>query len=181
MVTSLAKKFQLRIVPQSENRGRPKLELNKEEKSWLTDFLDRPDISYVTPGKLDQVYIGKNAGEKKYKTKQYLLWTLNEALDISNGCSATEVQSKEDSFVNRSQKKISYRQFYEFIKANNQYVFNKDIPHATCLCKICENAVYFMKALNQHLPKELTLPTNPHDIVEKVWCDSRNDNCMIQV
>ena len=53
VVTSLAKKFQLCIVPQSENRGRPKLELNKEEKSWLTDFLGRPDITYVTPGKRD--------------------------------------------------------------------------------------------------------------------------------
>ena len=35
-----------------------------------------------------------------------------------------------------------------------------------------------MKALNQHLPKELALPTNPHDIVEKFSCDSGNDDCM---
>ena len=106
MMTSLAKKFQLRIVPQSENRGRPKLELNKEEKSWLTDFLGRQDITYVTPGKRNQVYIGKMAGEKTCKTKQYLLWTLNEASDIANGCSATEVKSKEDSFVNQFGRNI---------------------------------------------------------------------------
>ena len=58
--------------------------------------------------------------EKIYKIKQYLLWTLKEALDIANGCWATEVQSKEDSFVNWFGRKISFRQFYEFIKANKQ-------------------------------------------------------------
>ena len=35
-----------------------------------------------------------------------------------------------------------------------------------------------MKALNQQLPKELTLPTNPQNIVEKFSCDSGNDDCM---
>ena len=99
-------------------------------------------------------------------------------MDIANGCSATEVQSKEDSFVNRFGRKISFRHFHEFIKANKQYVFNKDIPHATCLCEICENVVDFMQALNQHLPKELILPTNPHDIVEKFSCSSGNNDCM---
>ena len=34
-----------------------------------------------------------------------------------------------------------------------------------------------MKSLNQHLPKELTLPTNPHDIMENFSCDSGNDDC----
>ena len=108
-MTSLAKKFPLGIVPQSENRGRPKLELNKEEKSWLTDFLGRPNITYVTPGKGDQVCTGKIAGEKTYKIKNYLLWRLNKALDIANRCSTTEVQSKEDSFVNVFGRKISFR------------------------------------------------------------------------
>jgi len=35
-----------------------------------------------------------------------------------------------------------------------------------------------MNVLNQHLPKELTLPANHHDIVERFSCDSGNDECM---
>ena len=32
-----------------------------------------------------------------------------------------------------ARKKLSFRQFYELIKANKQYIYNKNIPHATCL------------------------------------------------
>ena len=46
VVSSLAKKFQLRIMPQTNNIGRPKQELETDEKSWLLDFLDRPGITY---------------------------------------------------------------------------------------------------------------------------------------
>ena len=35
-----------------------------------------------------------------------------------------------------------------------------------------------MQGLNKCLPKELHLPTNPHDIVEKFSCDSDNEACM---
>ena len=35
-----------------------------------------------------------------------------------------------------------------------------------------------MQGLNKYLPKELHLPTNPYDIVEKFSCDSDNKACM---
>ena len=47
-------KFQLRIMPETNNRGRPKKELRTDEKSCLLDFLDCPNITYTTPGKRDQ-------------------------------------------------------------------------------------------------------------------------------
>ena len=47
VVLSLAKTFQLRIMPQTNNEGRPKKELEMDEKFWLFDFLDRPDITVV--------------------------------------------------------------------------------------------------------------------------------------
>ena len=47
VVLSLAKTFQLRIMPQTNNKGRPKKELEMDEKFWLFDFLDRPDITVV--------------------------------------------------------------------------------------------------------------------------------------
>ena len=50
---------------------------------------------------------------------------------------------------------LSFRQLCELVKTNKQYIYNKNIPHATFLCKICENAVFFMQCLNKILPKEL--------------------------
>ena len=163
-------------MPQQNNRGRPKSILDAD-KSWLIDFLDRPDITYTMPGKRDQVYMGKVNGKKVYETKKYLLWTLNELLNIANGCEATGIQP-EDSFVSQFGKKLSFRQLYELIKTNKQYIYNKNIPHATYLCEICENAVYLMQGLNKCLPKGLHLPTNPHDIDEKFSSDSDNEACM---
>ena len=60
VVSSLAKKFQLRILPQhsQNNRRRPKQDLDADTKSWLIDFFGRQDITYFTPGKRDRVYMG---------------------------------------------------------------------------------------------------------------------------
>ena len=134
-------------------------------------FLDRFDVTYTTPGKRDQVYIGKTDGEKLYKTNKYLFWTLIEVLDIVNGCAATSIQC-EDSFVNQFGRKVLFRQLYEWIKFNKHFIY-QNIAHATCLCEICENAIFFMQGLLQALPEELNLPSNPHVIVEKKLWQSR--------
>ena len=68
----LAKNFQLQIMPQISKRVQPEQELETDEQSWLLYFLDRFDVTYTTPGKRDQVYIGKTDGEKLYKTNKYL-------------------------------------------------------------------------------------------------------------
>ena len=158
-------------MPQTNNRGQPKKELETDEKSWLLDFLDLPDITYTTPAKRNEVYIGKVDEKKLYKTIKYLLRTLNEVLYIANGCVATGIQS-EDSFVSQFGRKVPFRQLYELIRFNEQYIYNQSIPYATCLCEICDNGVFFMQVVNQSLPKELNLPSNPHDSVEKFSCNS---------
>ena len=59
--------------------GRPTIP--EETRKALVSFLERPDISYCKPGRGDTVYCGKNqAGEKNYKSKHYLLWTLKGEL-----------------------------------------------------------------------------------------------------
>ena len=102
-----------------------------QERSWLIDFLDRQGITYTTPGKWDWVCMGKINGKKVYETKKYLLRMLNDLLDILNGCQVTGIQT-EDSFMNEFERKLSFRQLYELIKANKQYIYNKNIPHSTC-------------------------------------------------
>ena len=93
VVSSLAKKFQWRELPQysQSNSGRPEQDLDADEKSWLIDFLDRRGIMYTTPGKRDQVYTGKINDKKVYETKKYFLWTLNNLLDILNGSEVTGI------------------------------------------------------------------------------------------
>ena len=75
--------------------------------------------------------MGKINGKKVYETKKYLLWMLNDLLDILNGCQVTGIQT-EDSFMNEFERKLSFRQLYKLIKANKQYIYNKNIPHSTC-------------------------------------------------
>jgi len=174
-------KFQIKILPQNETaekpkRGRKKNERDDQELGWLEEFTNRPDIIYTTPGKKDQVYMGKVDGEKVFKQKRYFLWTLNELLDIANGCSVAS--NTDNSFVDVFGRKLSFRQLYDHVKQHKELVYNKNIPHATCLCEICENAVYFLKAINQCLPKESPLPSNPHNIVERFSCDAANPACM---
>ena len=176
VVTSLAKKFDLKIAPRRNNRGRKRQEITEEELSWLSEFLSQPDITYVTPGKKDQIYMRKLDGQKMFRQKKYLLWTLNDLLDIVNGCSVST--NENNTFVTGFNRKLSFRQLNEFIKSNKQYIYNKNIPHATCLCEICENAVYFMKELNNWLPNRSEMSINPDDIAERFSCDSSFDVCM---
>ena len=176
VVTSLAKKFDLKIAPQQNNRGQKRQKITEEEQSWLSEFLSQPDITYVTPGKKDKIYMGKVDGQKMFRQKKYLSWTLNTLLDIANGCSVSS--NENNNFVPAFDRKLSFRQLYEFIKSNKEYICNKNIPHTTCLCEICENAVYFMKGLNNWLPNGSQMPINPDDIVERFSCDSSSDDCM---
>ena len=42
-------------------------------------------MTYINPGRQDNVYIGKVDGERKYLPQQYLLRTLKDLLDRING------------------------------------------------------------------------------------------------
>ena len=72
---SLVKRCQLRI-DLSGKRGRRAINLSDEEKEWVMNFFDRPDITYINPGRKDNAYVGIINGERKYVQKRYLLWTL---------------------------------------------------------------------------------------------------------
>ena len=65
VISALANKFKLRIKPTQSKAGRPKNELIESEKEWLKNVLDKPDITYVTPGRKDHHYVGKVDGESQ--------------------------------------------------------------------------------------------------------------------
>ena len=52
--------------------------LNQEEQVYLTDFLNRLDMTYTNSGMKDVVNLGKSNGFSQYEAKLNLLWSLRE-------------------------------------------------------------------------------------------------------
>ena len=118
----IVNKERLRVQRQQEHQQD---ELTENEKEWLKNLLDKPDITYVTPGRKDHRYVGKVDGKSQYVQKRYLMWTLSDLLNIANGSSLIK---NESSFEFSFGKKIKFHQLYEYIKSNREYVYNRDIP-----------------------------------------------------
>ena len=62
------------------------------------------------------------------------MWTLNDLLNIANESYPIK---NESSFECSFNKKIKFHQLCKYIKSNGEYVYNRDIPQRSCLCKIC--------------------------------------------
>lgn len=152
----------------TEGRGRKPKVLSKEQEKWLTEYLERPEMTYTNPGRKDNVYTGKIDGKKHYEQKRYLLWTLRDALGIVN--------NQEDGFYINFQCDLSFAVFYRLIKNKKQFIFKRDIPDTSCLCEICENAEMMAKGLRKVYSSHAV---NAHDIVEKYSCDSDDPQCMM--
>ena len=73
IVKSLANKFYLEIKLDHQNLGRPENPLSDEEQTWLSKFLDRPDITYTNSDKNNQWYAGKENGKSVFVSLKYLL------------------------------------------------------------------------------------------------------------
>ena len=58
--------------------------------------MDRPEISYMKPGKKDH-YTKKVNGEKSHGQKRYLLWPLRDILDMLNGSDISVGDSLKDN------------------------------------------------------------------------------------
>ena len=76
-------KYKVKFNFKKGPRGRPGKDLNEEEKRWLIEFLARADWTYANPGRKDNVYVSKE--NRIYKQGLYLLWTLTDTIDITNG------------------------------------------------------------------------------------------------
>ena len=175
IIQRLATKYKLR-TNLKKKLGRPRKELTEGEKIWLLEFLDRSDISFTNPGRKCSIYIGRINGESQYMQKKYLLWPLREIVSIANS-----QERVDESFESKFDKILTFSQLYNFLKGHKEYVYNINIPHASCLCEICENSSLVAKGLNKLRRKLKTrLPTNPHNLVETFGCDSNESACMLE-
>ena len=96
----------------------------KEEQEWLAEFLDRSDISYTNPGCKESICV-KTYGVKQFIPKGYLVWTIRENFEIVNG---SGIIDSCETFQDRFQKKLTFRQMYHFLKFHKKYIFNRSIP-----------------------------------------------------
>ena len=71
--------------------------------------------------------------------------------------------------------KVVFRPLCGFIRSQSQLVYNKDISQYSCLCEICENAVFTFKSLWRN---EQVLPNNPNYLVQQFSCNSGSRTCM---
>ena len=103
----MANKYNLRIKLKNK-RGPKKQYLSEDQEHWLSEMLERPDMTYTNRGREDNVYIRKIDGERCYVQKRYLLRNLRDALEILNG--------QKDSFKEKFGEPLTFTKFYQFIK-----------------------------------------------------------------
>ena len=156
-------------IPFNTKRGRPREDLNEEEKKWLEAFLSRSEVSYTNPGRKGHVYVGKSDGRRRYKQRLYLLWNLGDLL--------TEKVDDTDTFYQNFQKLLTFSQLYHFLKYHKEYCRIQNIPHVSYLCEICENCVLLAKVLNTRLV--CPLPANSHELIERFSCNLQEVDCVM--
>ena len=142
VISALVNKFKMRTKPIQLKVGRPKNKLTESEKEWLKNFLDKPDITYVIPGRKDHRYVGKVECKSQYVQKRYLMWALNDLLNIANGNSLIK---NESSFEFSFGKKIEFHQLYEHIKSNREYVYKETFHSRLASAKYAKMFVSLQK------------------------------------
>ena len=100
---------------------------------------------------------------------------LRDLLSIINGVDI-EGMVMAKTYQDSLGYELSFTSLYGFIKAQNQFVFNRDIHQGSCLTKVCENACLFAKGLNKRF--RLSLPNKPRNLVEENTCDSSSASSM---
>lgn len=63
-----------------KKRVRKNKDLDDDQKKWIDSFLNWSDVTYMNPGRKDNLYVSKINDERKYKQKRYLLWTIRHLI-----------------------------------------------------------------------------------------------------
>ena len=148
VIEKLAEKYKVNFNFKKSTHGRPCKYLNEEEKHRLIEFPARANLTYINPGRRDNVYIGKETREHIYRQRLYLLGNLRDIIDITNGARKIETAN---CFIQTFNISLTFLQLYNFLKAHKEFSCNKNIPHGSCLCDICESCVLLAKGLNKKL------------------------------
>ena len=84
-----------------------------------------------------------------------------------------------ETFTQRFGKELKFRQLYSLLKNRKEYKWNRQIPHESCVCEICENIRLFTQAINRKVRDvDKKLDTDPKSIVLQYGCDHEAIECM---
>ena len=61
---------------------------------------------------------------------------------------------------------------------HKEMAYNRDIPHSSSLCEVCENASFSVKGINSNLKSSDILSPTAQDLIEEHKCDSSSKDCM---
>ena len=108
----------------------------KRTKNGMRIFLERSDITYTTPGRRDNFYVGMNGGKWEHKLKRYLFWKLRDLLEIINGSkiitnenfpSLTEGLKHESHFAKCTFSSESIRKWLTTVASHTRHVYVKSV------------------------------------------------------
>ena len=99
------------------------------------------------------------------------------SVNIANGSDSIE---GAESFVAKFEKKLTFRQIYNFLKKHKEIKWNQNIPHESCTCEVCENTKLFIRGLNSKIKSPTKLPEDEKKIVDEFTCEKtlRKGACM---
>ena len=126
-------------MPQNKS-GRPKDILNEEEE-WVLEALDRPVISYINPGKNDNVYLGKINGKKKYEQKRYFLLLLKDIIDVLNGSELSD----NKYFPQKFNRKFVFMNFTGSLNNTSNLYITKRFHITPVYVKLARMQLYLLK------------------------------------
>ena len=144
--------------------GRPSI-IDEGLRIKLDEFLCGNRISFTLQGRNNQIYVGKNEkGESEFKSKKYILWTLNELSKIIS-------EDKDEEF-----SKLNFSTIYRYIRSNKEYIIQSKIPEVNCLCHVCEGIELICDGVNKS--SELILKVACNHVTEKCAKDVC-ENCPV--
>ena len=135
LLALLRKSIELQLLYQKVRDENTKIWVRSKLIGWKNSWIDQI-WPIVIQGK-GIMSIWKFEGKSQYVQKQYSLWKLRDVLDIVNGNEIAGFQKDNLSFQDRFEKKLSFSKLYNFFKSYKQYIWNRDIPESSCLCKEC--------------------------------------------
>ena len=99
-------------------------------------------------------------------------------MDIINGSNTVQSDAPSDSFEAKFDKKITFSQLAICLSvASSMSLTEKSLNEWSCLCEICENAIFLANGINKKLFPECRLPETIHELVAKFSCNDTED-CM---
>ena len=102
--------------------------------------------------------------ESIFKSKKYILWTLDELASI--------IKDEEDKELSQ----LKFSTIYRYIRSRKQYIINSKIPKVDCICPLSETVELMCEGVNKSCETS-NIPKKCHKLLEKIACKNLTQDC----